>query len=93
MATRTGPVIFETLNDEYLTSARIGAILWEGATSIGDTVELQDPVDSTVLWGARTNTTHTYLGANIGPAGIHAPNGFKATTLAAGRILVYLREG
>ena len=91
---RTGPVILSVAGDRYLSPARILLVIWEGASSSGDTVSLADRVDTSILlWAARTDTTQTYLGANFGPEGIHAPNGFTLKTISSGRLLVYLREG
>lgn len=78
--------------DVFIKPARILAILWEGATTSGDTVVVNDPVTGQRIWKGRTNTTQTYLGANIGPEGIHAPNGFKLVQISAGEVAVYLRE-
>ena len=87
------PVLLNTLDAEYVIPSRILTVVWEGSTSAGNRVELTDPTDSSkVLWQCRAGTeTHTYLGINLGEKGQHAPNGFKATTLDAGEVLVYLR--
>ena len=87
------PVEFTTLNDEYVTPARINAIVWVGVTASTNQVVLTDPTDATkVLWKCRSGTeTQTYLGINLGEKGQHCPNGFKATTLDAGEVYVYLR--
>lgn len=90
---RIGPVVLETVGDTYMQSARIQGILWEGATAAGDRVELQCRETGAFLWGGRTADTQTYLGAMVPPEGIHAPFGFTATVLTAGRLAVYLREG
>jgi hypothetical protein len=87
-----GPVLMDTLNDVYTGNCRILAIVWEGATTAGNRVELRDPITNLLFWAGRAVDVHTYAGVNLGPSGIHAPNGFQATTLAAGQVLVYLRE-
>ena len=90
---RTGPVVLSVAGDRYITPARILLVIWEGATTSGDTVTLVDRITGGLLWSGRTDTTQTYLGANFGPEGIHAPNGFTLNTISSGRVLIYLREG
>ena len=89
---RIGPVILETVGDQYLTPARVQGIIWEGVTVAGDRAELRCPQTGALLWGGRTADTQTYLGVIIPPSGIHAPYGFRAGVLTAGRLSVYLRE-
>ena len=86
------PVIFQVLNDVYSDGARIAHIIWEGATSIGDQVELQDNDTNQVLWASRAVDVNTYLGMNFSPIGVGAPKGFKASLLDSGRLLIYLKE-
>ena len=82
-----------TVGDAYVQGAQIAAIVWVGATTAGDTVVVRHRGDpSNVLWKGRTDTTNTYQGANIGPNGIHAPNGFYLQQISAGEVLVYLKE-
>lgn len=91
--TRVGPVVLTVVGDAFVEGARIAMILWEGATTAGDTAEVRHRGSpSALLWAGRTDRTDTYLGANFQPAGIHAPNGFTLHQLSAGRVLVYLRE-
>jgi hypothetical protein len=78
--------------DTFVKSARILAVVWEGVTSSGHSIELRDPVTSIVLWAARTSDTQTYLGINLGIEGLPCPNGFKLQQISAGRLFVYLRE-
>lgn len=92
MAAIHGPVLFTTQDDVYTAACRIIAVVWEGATTAGNRVELRDPVNNLLFWAARANDTHTYAGLNVGPSGIHAPHGVQATTLEAGQVLLYLRE-
>ena len=82
----------QVVGDVFTQGARILMILWEGATTIGDTAVLRHRVDGDLLWAGRTDTDQTYQGANFGPSGIHAPRGFELTQISAGRVLVYLRE-
>ena len=89
---RIGPVIFAVEGDSYLDGASINAIVWVGSTTAGDEVILTDRLTLDVLWRGRASGTHTYLGANLGNTGIHAPNGFVASRLDSGELLVYLRE-
>lgn len=93
MAARIGPVVLEVQGDEYVNGARIAGIIWEGATTAGDTVELRCRETGNLLWPGRTDTTNTYLGAvGIGVRGIHCPSGFRLTQISAGRVAVYLEE-
>mgnify|MGYP001571123883 FL=1 len=87
-----GPVVLSVVGDEFLVPVRIGAVIWEGATTSGDTVELHCPKTLSLLWAARTDVSQTYLGASIPMEGIHAPHGFRLTKISAGRLLVYVRE-
>jgi hypothetical protein len=89
---RIGPVTLTTLNDLYASPCRVLALVWEGETVAGNQAEVRDPVTNALLWTGRAVDTQTYVGLNVGPTGIHCPNGFQATTLDAGQILVYLHE-
>jgi hypothetical protein len=84
------PVLFDSVDDAYVDSAHIFQIIWEGATASGNAVEIRLRVTNELVWAARTDATQTYLGVNFGPQGISAPNGFAATILGAGRVLIYL---
>ena len=87
-----GPVVMSVAGDTFIESARILAVLWEGVTTAGDTAELRCPVTGRLLWAGRTNDTNTYLGVNVGVEGIHAPYGFRLTSISSGMLLVYPRE-
>lgn len=87
-----GPVVMSVAGDEFVDPARIAAIIWEGQTTSGDTVEVRSRVTNELIWPGRTDSTQTYLGATIPIEGVHAPHGFKLTQISAGRVLVYLRE-
>jgi len=87
-----GPVILTVAGDKFIQGVRIAAIIWEGATTAGDTVLVSDPATGAVIWPGRTDSGHTYLGANFGPKGIHLPNGFQLSQISAGRVCVYLAQ-
>jgi len=90
---RTGPVVMSVAGDEFVDPARILLIIWEGTTTSGNTVEVVSrgtPQD--IIWPGRTDSSETYLGANFGPTGLHAPDGFKLAQISAGRVLIYLKE-
>ena len=89
---REGPVVMSVVGDTFVKAARILALIWEGSTVAGDTVEVSDPVSGALLWPCRANDTNTYAGLNVGSEGIPCPNGFKLSKISSGRILVYLRE-
>lgn len=78
--------------DQFIESARILAVIWEGSTTSGDTVKLTARGTGSIIWPGRTDTTQTYEGANFGPEGIHCPNGFRLSQISAGTVYVYLRE-
>jgi hypothetical protein len=89
----TNPIELTAAGQSYDDECRILAIVWEGATTAGDTVELRyQGAKLGKIWRGRANDTHTYLGLNAGPHGLHAPGGFKVQALSAGTLLVYLRE-
>jgi hypothetical protein len=86
-------VVLETVGDQYGMPARIAGILWVGDTTAGDSAQLRCPQTNALLWEARAFDTNTFLGAMVPPEGIHAPYGFEVSVLAAGKLLVYLKEG
>lgn len=87
------PIILNNVNDESIPKMVIASIIWEGATSVGDTVELKHrDAAQTLIWAARTGVTNTYLGVSFGVRGLAAPDGFKVTTLGSGRLLIYLLD-
>lgn len=89
---REGPVILSVAGDQFLDACRILAIVWEGATSAGDTAVLTARGTGSILWPGRAAGSHTYLDPNFGPDGLHCPNGFTLSQISAGRVCVYLRE-
>ena len=90
---KVGPIIMLVAGDEFNESARILAVIWEGSTTAGDTVRLAHRDEwGTLLWPGRANDTNTYLGANFGDKGLHAPQGFRLQQISSGQVLVYLRE-
>lgn len=90
--TAIGPTILVNVGDQFVDGCRIAAIIWEGATASGDTVELRHRKSNELLWAGRTNTTQTYQGVNLGPHGEHTPNGFYLAQISAGRVLVYIAQ-
>jgi len=86
------PVVMTKAGEIYGFRSRINAIVWEGATTSGDTVELIDPITKYPLWAGRTSDTQTYLGVNLGERGTPAPNGFILNQISSGRLFVYIRE-
>ena len=49
-------------------------------------------VGGRLIWSGRTDTRQTYVGINLGPTGITAPDGIVCAVLSAGRVMVYLKE-
>jgi len=90
----SNPIILSTEGDESDLPIRILSVIWEGATSPGDTVTLvqRNEVED-LIWAGRTDLSNTYQGAVFGTHGIHAPLGVKLQAISAGRLMVYLREG
>jgi hypothetical protein len=89
----TNPLVWTTVNSAYDQAARVLAIIWQGQTAAGDTVQLTyQGAKGGVLWTGRANDTQTYLGLNLGEAGMAAPGGFVLTQISSGTVLVYLRE-
>ena len=78
--------------DSFTQSCRIASIVWEGATTSGDTALLSHRGTADILWPGRTNTTQTYLGISFPRPGLHCPNGFTLSQISAGRLMVYLNE-
>lgn len=87
-----GPAILVNVGDSFTDGCRIAAVVWEGATTSGDTVVLRHRLSNEVLWSGRTDSTQTYLGINLGPTGEHAPNGFYVSQISSGRLLVYIAQ-
>ena len=88
-----GPIVLQVVGDTFTDSARITAVIWTGATTAGDTIELRDAKTNALLWTARTPDTNTYLGVNLGPKGLGASNGFRLAMAPVGtKLLVYLME-
>ena len=83
------PVILEVVGDEIVGAGRVGAVIWTGATTSGDTVELNNGD----FWRCRTDTTQTYLGMSLSQHGVTIPNQrLRLTQISAGRIYVYVLE-
>lgn len=83
--------MFSATGDVFAGRGQILAIVWEGVTVSGDRAELR-AVGGRLIWSGRTDTTQTYLGINLGPTGMAAPEGIVCAVLSAGRVLVYLKE-
>lgn len=88
----SGPIVFLVQGDRFPESCCIATIIWEGATTSGDRVELRKLDGGELIWPGRTNTTQTYIGANLGPSGVSCSKGFHAAVLMSGRLCIYLRE-
>lgn len=90
--TTQNPVVITAVNQNYLTSARIIAILWVGAGTAADLAELDDPVSGNSLWKGIAAAANNYTALQFAAPGLDAPNGFKCSVLASGNILVYLAK-
>lgn len=90
----TGPVVLRVAGDSYGPPSRIAMILWEGATTAGDRIELHDRRDNTLLVALRTPDTQTLIGFSGPQKGINAPYGFTLALApsVAQNIQVFLME-
>ena len=84
-----GPIVLAVVNDEFVLPAQIRAVVWEGATTAGDTCEVRDRSSNSLLFKGRAVGTQTWEGMVLG---MSAPSGFRLTQLSSGRVLVYLAE-
>ena len=85
-----GPVVFTAASQTYTEVAHVRAFLWEGATSAGDTCEVHELGGTQrLLFAGRAVGSQTWQGVVIECT---APTGLECTSLAAGRIIVYLAE-
>jgi hypothetical protein len=88
-----GPIVLRTVGDHYTDGCRLAGILWEGATSAGDRVELRCRSTNALLCALRSPETHTLLGITFPAKGIAAPFGFKLSLAPSGQtIQIYLME-
>lgn len=92
MPVRIGPVVFLAAGDAFVQGVQVAAMIWVGGTTVGDKVVLRHRGNNELLWEAVASGTQTYLGANIGTAGMSAPNGFYAERLDSAKLMVYLKE-
>ena len=84
-----GPTLLTVVGQEYTEPAQIRAILWEGATTAGDTCEVRERLSNRLLFPGRATGTQTWQGVVLP---MSAPTGFKLTQLSAGRVIVYHAE-
>lgn len=86
------PVVMSVVGDTFTEGCRILVIIWDSASSVGDTVKLIDRVTNEVLWVGRTDSIATNQGANFGMEGLHCPNGFKLNQISSGSLYIYIRR-
>lgn len=84
------PVIKTAMGQSHTRGCCVSAVIWEGATTSGDTAELSKNDTGEVIWAGRTASQQTYIGANLSP-GVLCPAGFNVSKLSSGRLLIYLR--
>ena len=83
------PIVMQSPGDTILGRRRISSLIWVGATSNGDTVQLNDGD----FWEGRTTLAQTYQGVVWSPYGIPVPDGkLTLTQISNGKVLVYLLE-
>jgi len=88
-----GPIVLRIVGDEFPDGCRLAGVLWEGATTAGDRVELRCPTTGALLCALRSPDTHTLLGLTFPAKGIAAPYGFRLAVAPANQtIQVYLME-
>lgn len=86
---RVGPVIMSVVNDQFIEPAAIRAVVWEGATTAGDTVEIREVSTNAILFKGRAITTQTWEGIILPQS---APGGFRLSQISSGTVYVYLAE-
>lgn len=89
MPTLIGPVILNAVGDEYTQPVEIRGVLWEGASTAGDTCELRERASGRLLFAGRAVGAQTWQGVVLP---LTAPSGFTLTQLSSGRVLVYVAE-
>ena len=91
MSINTGPVRMAIAGDTYTQGARISKILWRGAGTAADTIEIVDPVNGAILYPGMAVVANTLVSENW-IKGLSAPNGFKLAQISSGVVYVYLEE-
>ena len=86
------PIVMSVAGDVYIDGCRIMVIMWEGATTTGDTALIVDRITNQILWKGRTSDTQTYQGANFSAFGIPCPHGFKLQQISNGSVYVYIAQ-
>ena len=85
----TNPIVLQTVGDVIIGRRRILGVIWTGATTSGDTVQL----NGGDFWEGRTVVAETYQGVVWSPYGIAVPEGgLRLTQISNGRVLVYIAE-
>jgi len=88
-----GPIVLRTVGDQFTEGCRLAGVLWEGATTAGDRVEIRCRSTNALLCALRSPDTHTLLGLTFPAKGLAAPFGFTlAVAPASQTIQVYLME-
>lgn len=85
----SGPVVMSVTGDSFVEPASIVGVLWEGATTAGDTCEIRERLSNHLLFKGRATGTQTWEGVVLRQS---APTGFKLSQISAGQVLVYLAE-
>ena len=84
-----GPICLKAVGEEYTEPAQIRAVLWEGATTAGDTCQLRDRATNRLLFRGRATGAQTWQGLVLS---MSCPKGFELTQISAGEVVVYLAE-
>jgi len=85
----------ETFNQAPATTKNQGyveAVIWEGATTEGDTCQLHHNGNGGRFWTGRALGTQTYIGIAFPGKGQKATNGIKVGQISSGRVYIYFRE-
>ena len=88
---RIGPIVMTVAGDVFEGGCRIGAFVWEGQTSSGDTITVTAG-SGDLLWACRAEGSQTYEIISFGLPGLHLPTGFRLSFVSNGRLLAYLVE-
>jgi hypothetical protein len=71
----------------------VDAIIWEGATTAGDTVQIvHNGSKGHRFWAGRASGTQTYQGITFPGAGQRAASGLKVSQISSGRVYIYFRD-
>jgi hypothetical protein len=76
-----------------VSNGYVDAIIWEGLTSEGDTVQIISGGPSgKKFWAGRASGTQTYQGISFPGAGQKAANGLWVSQISSGVVYIYFKD-